>query len=176
MGSAAPSDSISATVIQQFCKVRRSFSRRDVLSKLARTWGGVRPHRGFTENFTAPGGPHLGHHHLPPIPRCRHHAPGAYRPRCVTDFFIREKAEKLVPAPLPARAVSETRRVCSCWQGCRHELYCVPTAPARAGGVKGRRGPHLGFSRLSARPQVRRTWGITGAGAAPHVGITVMPR
>ena len=29
---------------------------------------------------------------------------------------------------------------------------------------------------LSARPQVRRTWGITGAGAAPHVGITVMPQ
>ena len=38
----------------------------------------MRPHRGFTENFTAPGGPHLGHHHLPPIPRCRHHTPGAY--------------------------------------------------------------------------------------------------
>jgi hypothetical protein len=52
-----------------------------VLSKLARAQGGVRSHRGFTEKFTAPGGPHLGHHHLPPIPRCRHHTPGAYRPR-----------------------------------------------------------------------------------------------
>ena len=40
-----------------------------------------------------------------------------------------------------------------------------------------RHTPHTwGVSRLSARPQVRRTWGITGAGAAPHVGITVMPR
>lgn len=54
-----------------------------VLCELARTRGGVRPHRGFTENFTAPGGPHLGHHHLPSIPRCRHHAPGAYRPPSV---------------------------------------------------------------------------------------------
>ena len=55
-----------------------------VLSKLARARGGVRPHRGFTVKFTAPGAPHLGHHHLPPIPRCRHHAPGAYRPRLPT--------------------------------------------------------------------------------------------
>ena len=61
-----------------------------VLSKLARAWGGVRPHRGFTEKFTAPGGPHLGHHHLPPIPRCRHHAPGAYRP-CLPTYAHRER-------------------------------------------------------------------------------------
>ena len=52
-----------------------------VLSKLARAQGGVRSHWGFTEKFTAPGGPHLGHHHLPPIPRCRHHTPGVCRPR-----------------------------------------------------------------------------------------------
>ena len=49
-----------------------------VLSKLARARGGVRPHRGFTVKFTAPGAPHLGHHHLPPTPQLQ-----TSRPRCI---------------------------------------------------------------------------------------------
>ena len=84
------------------CRSRRGGGRSrgeptasHVLCKLARAWGGVRPHRGFTEKFTAPGGPHLGHHHLPPIPRCRHHAPGAYRPRLPT-YVHRERLSVVV--------------------------------------------------------------------------------
>ena len=82
-----------------------------VLSKLARARGGVRPHRGFTVKFTAPGAPHLGHHHLPPIPRCRHHAPGAYRPRLPTYVHRERLSCTLFSAHLDSpREKAERRR------------------------------------------------------------------
>ena len=60
-----------------------------------------------------------------------------------------------------------------------------PPRPGGGGGGGGARrqaaaaaaGTGLGtfISRDHYMPQVRPTWGITGAAAAPHVGITVMP-
>ena len=60
----------------------------------------------------------------------------------------------------------------------RSAFVCVGALPAPSSdiGLKNHTSECRGFSPHVSRPQVRRTRGITGAAAAPHVGITVMPR
>ena len=145
-----------------------------VLSKLARARGGVRPHRGFTVKFTAPGAPHLGHHHLPPIPRCRHHAPGAYRPRLPTYVHRERLSCTLFSAHLDSpREKAERRRAHKRSRGlppsrCDFPRPFVQTASfPRNSRLKRlpkpqkveRRGPHVGvFTALGPAP------------GAPHLG------
>ena len=165
-----------------------------MLSKLARARGGVRPHWGFTENFTAPGGAHLGLHHLPPSPRCRHHTPGAYRPHARTF----PNALRIYASPRRARLAggASARFPASLRQPAhmgdalspsfsppeqpewnhRHSrglrrfwqvpLHCqAPRACSRS--------QHLGvFTGSTPSPP----GDITGAGAARGAGITVMPQ